>query len=343
MSKVPVKNIYYIFCYAWQRMDVGGSLPVGLEDAADSTELFSKVLIHATKSVIKKGLDREYVDQKEDLSSPRGKFVFSETIKRNLLENKQLHCTYDELSHNILQNQILKTTLIKLSRTKDLEKELRDEMRLLSLKMHDVDEIRIRPSDFRRIRLHRNNAYYDFIIKLCEMINMALLPSEGGDGYKFSDVLNDENKMGLIFESFVRNFYSIEQKEFKVKSEEIRWDAAGEETDLSFLPKMQTDISLSSPDRKIIIDTKFYKETMQRNQGGSEKVRSAHLYQLHAYLSNSENRGFPENEAEGILLYPTVNNRLDLKYEIKGHSVRVFTINLNQDWKNIKLDLLSLF
>ena len=45
--------------------------------------------------------------------------------------------------------------------------------------------------------------------------------------------------------------------------------------------------------------------------------------------------------AEGILLYPTVDVDLDLNYEIQGHRVRVKTINLNQDWQNIRRDLLQ--
>lgn len=342
MANIPVKNIYYMFCYAWQRMDVGQSLPVGLEDAVDARELFTKVLIHATKSILKKGLDRDYLSVEEGLTCPKGKFVFSETVKRNLLEKHQLHCSYDELSHNVLHNQILKSTLLKLSKVPKVDKTLRDEARALAFKFYDVDEIRVRPSDFRKIQLHRNNAYYDFLMKICEMINLAMLPEEGGDGFKFSDFLNDEKRMGEVFESFVKNFYAVEQKHYGVKSEEIRWDAVSdEESDMAYLPIMKTDISLTKNDKKIIIDTKYYKQTMQLNWG-TEKVHSGHLYQLTSYLSNIEGRGFPDNETEGILLYPTINKPLDLNYKIQGRRVRVKTINLNQEWKEIRTDLLSL-
>ena len=69
-----------------------------------------------------------------------------------------------------------------------------------------------------------------------------------------------------LFEDFVRNFYNQEQGEFKVKREDIKWDAiALGNSNLSLLPKMQTDIILISSNRKIVMDTKFYKQTLSFN------------------------------------------------------------------------------
>lgn len=48
---------------------------------------------------------------------------------------------------------------------------------------------------------------------------------------------------------------------------------------------MQTDISLESSERKIIMDTKYYQNTLTKNFG-SQKLISGNLYQMFAYLSN---------------------------------------------------------
>lgn len=103
-----------------------------------------------------------------------------------------------------------------------------------------------------------------------------------------------------------------------------------------FLPKMQTDISIKIKNRKLIIDTKYYKETLQKYYD-SEKVHSQHLYQLFAYLKNQENE-----LAEGILIYPTVQKSLSLAYTNEGHTIRIETLNLNQDWDGVKSDLLGI-
>jgi len=342
MNPVPIKNIYYIFCYAWQRFDIGQEVSAQSEDSPDILDLFAKVLINATKSILKRGLDREYIAYSEELQGIRGKIAFGETVKKNLLQKMQAHCVLDELSHDNLQNQILKSSLLRLYRLKELNKSLRDEACSLARKITSVSEIRIKSSDFSRISIHRNNAYYDLAMKICELINDNLLPDQSGIGSKFSNFLNDENKMGLVFEDFVRNFYALEQNLYSVRSEEIRWDMAADDNEhLAYLPSMQTDISLSSPNRKIIIDTKFYRETLQ-NYMGSEKIHSGHLFQLSAYLDNVIVSEQQKENLEGILLYPTTGKQLNLKYDKRGHKITIYTVDLNREWPEIKRDLLEL-
>ena len=72
------------------------------------------------------------------------------------------------------------------------------------------------------------------------------------------------------------------------------------------LPKMQTDISLEAGGRKIIIDCKYTPEATQTHYE-SESLRSEHLYQLHAYLSNLPDQ---ESRCEGMLLYPEVDKAI---------------------------------
>lgn len=55
---------------------------------------------------------------------------------------------------------------------------------------------------------------------------------------------------------------------------------------MRFLPLMQTDIMLENETAKIIIDAKFYKETVEINYG-AEKIISANLYQLFSFLLSS--------------------------------------------------------
>lgn len=90
----------------------------------------------------------------------------------------------------------------------------------------------------------------------------------------------------------------------------------------------------------IVLDCKFYREALQYHHE-KPTFRSSHLYQLYAYLSNLELE--PEGKrCEGILLYPGVNSPLDVSFELRGHPVRIKTIHLDQDWQQIRRDLLAL-
>lgn len=318
-------------------MSSGTSLEVGMEKLATPQDMLANTLVNASKALLKKGLDRDYQEHVDDLSCPRGKISVTNTLKRNLFIQRKLSCHYDELSTNILQNQIIKATLSAISKTKDILPKLRDEAKAVERRFPGVSQITISATDFRKVKLHRNNTHYGLVMQLCEMLHSCLFPVEGGKGYKFLDILNNEEQMGLIFQSFVRNFYTHEQSRYSVKSEDIAWQAKATPDHLTFLPKMSTDISLTSPNKKIIIDTKFYKETLHTNWG-SKKVRSDHLYQLYAYLSNYQDN---TKATEGILLYPTIDTSYNLDYEINGYKMMIRTINLNQGWQGIRSDLLG--
>lgn len=117
----------------------------------------------------------------------------------------------------------------------------------------------------------------------CRFLYESLLINEDNGVSQFADFERDPKAMARLFEEFVRNFYKKEMPEYKVYRENIYWDAEGENT--NYLPIMQTDISLESSDRKIIMDTKFYQDTLTKNFG-SRKLISGNLYQLFSYLSN---------------------------------------------------------
>jgi len=150
--------------------------------------------------------------------------------------------------------------------------------------------------------------------------------------------------MAGVFERFLLDFYKREQVEFAVRSESIAWQdtfAAGDATDLAYLPQMRTDVSLERTGRKVVVDAKYYRQPLQRHFA-KDSVRSGHLYQLFAYLRNLDLKGEPDVRTEGILLYPLVDTPLDLRYNIHGHRVRVATVDLAHDWPHIHAFLLEL-
>ena len=107
-NQIPIENIYYLLCYAWDKLDEADIVSVDKLDKKNILELLSRVLISGMGALIRRGLDREYVEINEESRSIRGKIDFNTTIKKNLLQNAQIACTYDDLSYNVLHNQIIK-------------------------------------------------------------------------------------------------------------------------------------------------------------------------------------------------------------------------------------------
>nr|WP_283937621.1 hypothetical protein [Sphingomonas hankyongi] len=302
--------------------------------------MLAKLLIDGTHRLIRRGLDRGYISLEEDTRTPRGKLLLDEIMKRQTLRNGQLACTYDELLPDILHNRILKSTLKLLATAERLEPFFRHELLLLHRRLQGVSDFRLDAACFKRVQLSRNIRQYGLLLQICELVFHSLLPDEQGEGSRFADILDDETRMSAVFEDFLRNFYAYEQQTFSVGREVFPWEAEPLTIGaLSYLPAMQTDITLRSPDRVIVADAKYYKETLTRFHGGS-KIHSSNLYQLYAYLKHTSAR-HPTIPTDGALIYPTVNRDLLVDFELPAHHIRVATVDLSRPWHEIHHHLLD--
>lgn len=329
-------------CYSWNKLEEKDKVKVDIDDSTELLDLFAKIIINGAKILLRRGIDRSYVNSEFELPGIKGKLLLADTIKGNLLLKGKTVCSFDEFSSNILLNQILVTTILRLIRTKKLQKELRVELKKVVVMFEDVYEIELKLSHFGHVRLNRNNKFYGFLLSVCKIVFEYTLPSEDEGELFFTDFTRDEGKMNQLFETFIRNFYKIEQKKFStVRKEGIKWQLkplTAEST--QHLPGMETDITLESADEKIIIDAKYYRETMSTYYD-AEKIHSNNLYQLFSYLLNQEADEITKR-ATGILLYPTIHKEYNLEYEYNSHKIKIKTVNLNEDWTLISKRLLEI-
>jgi 5-methylcytosine-specific restriction enzyme subunit McrC len=339
---IPIGNLYYLLCYAWNRLDERDFVQVEGIPRQDLPNLLARILINGVKRLLRQGIDRIYITRIEDSQNPRGKIAVTESVKRGLLLRNMVACLVDELNHDVLHNRIIRTTLHRLASTTEVDAGLCHELRMLEKQLGDVSLIALRAEHFARVQLYRSNAFYRFLLHVCELCFFALLADERHGAYRFMDFIRDEIRMRKVFQDFVYNFYRIEQKHFVVSSERLDWDTSYlDEAARSLLPEMITDVCLDSPSRKIVIECKFSPNVL-REHWGKLSARSEHLYQLFAYLKHLERRGAAHEHCEGLLLYPTATHSLDFVFDSQGHTMRVVTVDLRQAWNDIRAQLLKL-
>ncbi len=285
--KIPVRNIYYLLCYAWDRVDEGDTVDVGSEEFRGPLDLFAKVLNEGVARLVARGLDRDYLTVHEDIRGLKGKLDFATALKRNLLLHGKTHCAFDELSYDIFQNRILKATLRSLTLVADLDPTEKRRTQRLYRKLDAIADVRLTASLFHTVQIHRNNRFYGFLLHICQIIHDNLLVNEEDGTAQFRDFRDNEHQMGLLFQQFVRTFCERETG-YAVSAPRIDWfGAKGSETTLRHLPSMWTDIVLRSAERVVIVDTKFYSEPLVR-RNGTKRVRSDHLYQIFAYAPTGQ-------------------------------------------------------
>jgi 5-methylcytosine-specific restriction enzyme subunit McrC len=341
-TKIPIENIYYLLCYAWKQLDEASRIHVNASDYNQYIDLFAKVLNNGCNYLFKRVLDREYCIERESISGIKGKIDFGLSLNSLMQNSPKMFCEYDELSNDILHNQIIKAVIRKVLNVKSLDKNIHSDLMDIYCKMHYISDLAVNRNHFKKVRLHRNNLFYRFVLNVAYIISESIVLDETSGNYEFVDFVRDERKMSGIFESFVRNFYKeqLTAKGFQVKPEIIKWDAQADDISLGFLPVMKTDISITSSTRKIIIDTKYYSECFQEYYD-KKTIISKHLYQLMAYLENHDTQEKSETKSEGMLLYPTVKHEVSLPYTLMGHKIYINTINLNQSWRGISNDLVK--
>ena len=105
---------------------------------------------------------------------------------------------------------------------------------------------------------------------------------------------------------------------------------------------MQTDILLTMKERVLIIDTKYYSRSMQK-QYNKASIHSQNLYQMHTYVTeyDEEHKG----NVDGMLLYAKTQEDIVPDGQMKhkdGNIIYFRTLDLNQRFSMIceKLDSL---
>ena len=340
---IPIRNLYYLFVYAWAQFPAGKLAETGTDNSPDLPNLLAAILASGVHRLLRRGMDRGYQTLTEELVGPRGRLRLDRMIAEATLLRGTAVCDYDELTHDVLHNQVLKATLLSLSRCADVQRETRHDLRALTHRFRDVSTIRLSAGHFGLIALHRNNSEYAFLMRLCEFVYRSLMPEAQGTGSRFQSILEDDVKMSKVFEAFLRNFLRAHFSEYRVRAEQLDWDVTeASDADLALLPRMLTDITLRNAERTVIVDAKFYRDALRDGPYG-RRVHSQHLYQLVTYLQHERRRHVVEHRLSGMLIYPAVGQSLRLRYRLLGIPVLVATVDLSQEWQIVDRELRQLF
>lgn len=343
-SPIPIKNIYYLLAYAWNRLPESDVVDVSALESQELADLFAVVLINGIHHLLRRGLSQSYVIEEAEIAGIRGRINIGVTARRMLASHSRAFCEFDELRVDILPNQILRATVFRLIRVPSLDVDLRSKLRSVYRELGGITDVPLSRRLFRSVQLHSNTRFYRFLLSICELVAMMSLVDEASGDFRFRDFIRDDNAFARLFEAFVCNFYRIERPDLDVGKQRILWQAhSTRDPDLRYLPNMETDISVRDKphSQTLIIETKFYRETFQRFYE-VEKVHSTHLYQLFTYLKNLQYEEGPDATAAGLLLYPVVRESVRLSYRLPGHDIGIATVSLGADWTEIRAELMSL-
>ena len=334
---ILIRNVYYMLAYAFQELRQNNYAEITGEKFDNIYDLFAEILIRGISYQLKQGLYREYISRNESMQTVRGKIDLNGTIVNRMRNNQQIVCDYDELSENNIYNRILLTTATTLIKHSDVKKEKKSKLKQMMLFFQNVQPIDVHSIRWNALRFDRNNRNYRMLLYLCYfVISEWLMTTEDG---KFKMRGFSDDHMCRLFEKFVLEYYKKHHPDLKPCAAQIDWNIETEQSTLNILPIMQTDILLTIGERTLIIDTKYYTRSMQK-QFDKATIHSNNLYQIYTYVTE-----YDENhtgKVDGMLLYAKTQEDIVPDGQLKrkdGNYIYFKTLDLNQDFENIKKQL----
>lgn len=334
-----VKNIYYMLCYSFygEQLNEKDEAELGSEAFDNIYNLFSLLLCLILKKQVKKGLHREYVSTIDEIGTIKGRININQTINNNSLVKKRTTCDFDEYNENCLLNKIIKTTLFYLIKSNKIGSETKDALNKLLNYFSKVDLIEIKSIKWDQIKFNRNNMSYKYVVDLCNLILNGLIVSDKSGKNKFKEFL-DDTRISAIYESFIKAYYRKHYPELNACSKKLYLT---NKPLTSFIPMMKTDITLEYEDRMLIIDAKFYNKILRENYVNPrcKTVSSNNLYQILTYVDNQD--PMKNGNVYGMLLYAQTIDEpsISLSDVLNQHKIMVKTLNMNEEWSDIKYRL----
>jgi 5-methylcytosine-specific restriction enzyme subunit McrC len=318
-----------MLAYAFRSLSIGGIRDMGSEPFDNLHALFAEIIIRGMLRQLKRGLPKGYKSECEELGNLRGKIDIQASIRNQTQVKHRLACEFDAFTEDIQSNRIIKCAITHLLKKSDISNDQKRSLKFLHSYLGNVADVRylaISPQ-------HTGGAEYVMLVNVCQFLLDGLLINIGS-GHKMLEWLNDE-KMSSLYERFLLEYFKRHHPEFNARSSNIEWDS---EDISSNMPNMQSDVYLTYGGKTLIIDAKFYRQTMADHFG--KKIYHSHnLYQIFTYVKNADKT--KSGNVSGMLLYAKTDEAItpDSDSIIGGNRISVKTLDLSGKFEVIRSQL----
>ena len=348
VAKIPIKNIWLLLLYASNLYQtLGKQQRIQLENnPEDLIKLAAKLYCEATEKLMR-SLSCGYIQQTQILNRVRGKIDILATVRQHLLEKGRIQCQFEVLTIDTPKNRYIHAaahTLLPLIEDEELKIRCQKIIsRFNTLKIGQSTHY-----DFRADYFDRAGTQDRYLLTLCRLIFKMAIPTEQAGVQSAEQINKTDTWLRQLFEKATIGFarVNLPASRWKISSgKQLSWQQESASNDINkFLPDMQTDLIIehTACQHRMIIDTKCT-SIVRQSRSKKDKFKSEHIYQLYAYLRSQENTtDAPSCHATGMLLYPAIDENINEHVIIQNHTIRFSTINLQEDSRLIRKNLLRL-
>lgn len=262
-------------------------------------DIFIYMFLQELDNIIKQGVKYSYKVCQENINTFKGKLLVNKNIIKNASNKSKFFMEYEEFTKNILENQIIKSTLIFLKKRCNDGSLVRLINQYLIL-FEEVSESYSPKDDIKKCNINRLMYHYDNILKWCNIfLNGMSFTNYNGKETSYSLLFPMEKIFEKYVGKYIKNSYLF--KDYNVYTQHSKYYLL--ESHNKF--KLKPDIVMEKKDSIIIMDTKW--KILNNNNDNNFGISQNDLYQMYAYLKKY-------NSHKIILIYPKVNYMKDMHF-----------------------------
>lgn len=288
-------------------------------------DIFIKIYIQEVSNLVKKGIISAYYPINGNVNIYKGKLVFNEHIKRNIVHKERFYMNFDEFGVNRAENKLIKATLMKLMKITSSSENIKNIRQLLS-NFEMINASKNYDKDFAQVIIDRSTKDYQNIMRWSKVFLM----NKG-----FTTFSGDSSAAALLF-PMEKLFEAYVGKSLQKELIKTDWNISLQDRghylfESQFALKPDIVVEKNDKSRKIILDTKW--KLLTKNRSSNYGIAQSDMYQMYAYAKK-----YKTNEI--WLLYP-INNEMMNIGNIQFISednviVKVFFIDVSDVYKSIK-------
>ena len=239
-------------------------------------EIFVHQFLVHLNALARNGLAKRYIPMEENLPYLRGRLLFRENIRENLVNLTRFYVAHNELSVDRPANRLIQSVLTRLTHEVQLN-ENRQLLRQLTAVFENVPQSTNLHVDWQKHHVDRSMRHYQPVMQWAGLFlfNQGLTTYSG----RYSN-LSLLFPMEQVFEDFVTDSFRRYQKKYFVTAQHPQEKL----TTINGVPTftMKPDIFLTDREHKFILDAKW-KEISTKNDDHKHGIDQADMYQLYAY------------------------------------------------------------
>ncbi len=269
-------------------------------------EVFIGMFLQGVAKLVQRGIKNDYITREENSPFLKGKLLFSEHLKRNLVHKERFFVAFDNYLPDRVENRLIKTTLsflYKLSKSSSNQQRIREFLFVFD----EVEIVYDIKTAFSKVKLNRQMKDYEQLMIWCRLflLGNSFAPSKGND-VAFS-LLFDMNK---LFESYVGHYlkkHCTGQVSLQDKGHYLA--CQGNSGRFALKPDIVINGGIT------IADTKWKLLTGDKTHDG---ISQGDVYQMYAYATKYQQENC---DCQRIyLIYPATDSteNIDTSYCFKG-------------------------